>query len=205
MQHLAPNESSLCTTGALPRPGMFRRLAAVAYDGLILLGLWLLAALIFVLVADTLGQHAWPRWLFQAYLWFVGYGFFGWFWLHGGQTLGMRVWRLKLVADGSPMSWSLALRRFSAATVSFVLFGAGFFWMLVDPQRRTWHDHASRTHLVLMPRVSARAVEQKERQPEETQRGERSAEERGQAMEQTEKAEAPVHHKKGEPEHHAGK
>jgi len=32
------------------------------------------------------------------------------------------------------------------------LFGAGFWWALVDRQRLTWHDRASGTRLLRAPR-----------------------------------------------------
>ena len=151
MQPLDESELTLCTTESPPAPSLLRRLAAITYDSLILLGLWLLADLLFVLVADATGHRGWPRWLFQSYLWLVAYGFFSWFWLHGGQTLGMRVWRLQLVSDGAPLTPARTLVRFAAATLSCVLFGLGFLWMLVDPRRQTWHDRVSSTHLILLP------------------------------------------------------
>lgn len=150
MSPVPPENPPVCTTTAAPAPGLLRRLAAIGYDGLILLGLWLLAALLFVLVADHTGHPQWPGWLFRAYLWLVAYSFFAWFWLHGGQTLGMRIWRLQLVSVGAPLTLPQTLLRFAAATLSWVLFGLGFLWMLLDPERATWHDRVSRTRLRLV-------------------------------------------------------
>lgn len=205
MQPFTPSRAPVWTTGTAPPPGMLRRLAAVGYDTLILVGLWLLADLLFVLVADGLGEPVWPRWLLQACLWLVAYGFFAWFWLHGGQTLGMRVWRLKLVAVDGPVTPRITFLRFSAATLSWVLFGAGFFWMLLDRDRRSWHDHASRTRLILVPKRSARAVQQVEGEDQESHGRQGGPEDGGQAVQQGKEAEAAIQHEKHETQHDAAK
>ena len=56
----------------------------------------------------------------------VAWAFYGWFWLHGGQTLGMRAWRLKLVTDdGRPLTAGDCLRRSVFATPSLLAGLAG--------------------------------------------------------------------------------
>jgi uncharacterized RDD family membrane protein YckC len=131
-------------------PGLGRRLAAIAYDAL------LLVAVLFVATAALLpftgGEALRPNdvW-YTAYLVAVSFGYFGWFWTHGGQTLGMRSWRLRLVGSGkNGASWRQALVRFAGACVSWIAFGAGFLWMLVDRKRLTWHDRVSGTRIVDM-------------------------------------------------------
>jgi uncharacterized RDD family membrane protein YckC len=79
--------------------------------------------------------------------------FFGWFWTRGGQTLGMRAWRLKVVDEqGRSLTWLLALRRFAAAAFSWTALGAGFWWAIFDREKRAWHDRLSGTHLVVLPK-----------------------------------------------------
>ena len=74
-------------------------------------------------------------------------------WTRGGQTLGMRAWRCRLVAaDGEPVGWGQTVARFAAALVSWAALGLGFWWALADPERRTWHDRWSGTRIVLVPR-----------------------------------------------------
>jgi uncharacterized RDD family membrane protein YckC len=87
--------------------------------------------------------------LFAAYLCGVAFLFFGWFWTHGGQTLGMRAWKIRLEsADGDAVTWRAAAIRCAAAAVSAGLLGLGYLWVLIDPHKRSWHDHASRTRIV---------------------------------------------------------
>jgi uncharacterized RDD family membrane protein YckC len=49
------------------------------------------------------------------------------------------------------VSWSRAFLRFFVALASLAVFGAGFWWALVDAQGRTWHDMAARTRAVRLP------------------------------------------------------
>lgn len=100
--------------------GLWPRLGAAVYDAFLLVALFFLAT---ALVAPFMaGDHvrtgaAW----FQAYLLLVSYGFYGWFWTHGGQTLGMRAWRLRLVGqDGSTVGWQRALVRFAVGALAWL-------------------------------------------------------------------------------------
>jgi uncharacterized RDD family membrane protein YckC len=105
----------------LPAP-LWRRLIAALYDGLLLLGLWMAAALADVLVRDQLlGYERQPQ-LQYAYFFAVGLGFFGWFWTHGGQTLGMRVWKLRLRTEaGDGLNWPRAAGRYAATLLCWAV------------------------------------------------------------------------------------
>lgn len=132
----------------IPAP-IWRRLAAAVYDVLLLAGLWLSSLLLIVLPMKALGLDAGPSFV-RALLFAVSFGFFSWFWTHGGQTLGMRAWRLKLRKnDGGALSWPLAMRRFAWA---LLLWLPGLIWLLADRQRLAWHDRLSGTELVLLPK-----------------------------------------------------
>lgn len=140
-----------------PAAGLLRRLAALLYDSLLLLALWFAtAALLLAASGGLLSQPDRPPWLLlleQISLLLVTFLFWGGFWTHGGQTLGMRAWRLKLVDDdGSPISWQQAARRCLAALLSLAPLGLGYLWILIDPQRRAWHDRLSGTRVVVLPK-----------------------------------------------------
>lgn len=128
--------------------GLGRRLAAIGYDA------FLLAAILFaataVLLPFTGGEAISPdNGLYSLYLIVVSFAYFGWFWTHGGQTLGMRTWSLRLVgAGGNAANWLQALSRFAGACLSWLALGAGFLWLLVDRDRLTWHDRLSGTKIV---------------------------------------------------------
>lgn len=131
----------------LPAP-LWRRLTAALYDILLLLGVWLGAELIAVPLADFAGLKL-SVGFNRAYLFLLSFGFFGWFWTHGGQTLGMRVWRLRVRrSDGSALNWPAAMLRFGCA----IPLGISVLWCWTDPARRAWHDRLSGTEIVLLPK-----------------------------------------------------
>lgn len=134
-----------------------RRFAALFYDALLLIALLFLATIPWAVGArgEPLGPLA--RTLFQGYLVGVSAVFFGWFWTHGGQTLGMRAWRLRVVGtDGGAIGLKTAAIRFAMGTLSLGLFGFGFWWALIGRRRATWHDVAARTRIELLPKPTGR-------------------------------------------------
>lgn len=134
-------------------PGVLRRLAALLYDSLLLLALWVLASLPYLALTGNTGNGGPARFGFQLYLTGIAVVFFGWFWVHGGQTLGMRAWRLRLVGkDGGPVDWKQAVTRLGAALLSAIPMGLGYVWVLFDPERLAWHDRLSATRLILLPK-----------------------------------------------------
>lgn len=172
----------------LPAP-IWRRIAASVYDALLLLALWMVAALIDTVVRDALGLPR-TRLAFQVMLFLLGMGFFGWFWTHGGQTLGMRVWRLRVRrVDGADLRWPIACLRYALMLVTwFALLLPGLLrmpsaagyahastlsaiclaWVLcallmmaLDPRRRAPCDWVARTEVIVEPRddSASRAAE----------------------------------------------
>jgi uncharacterized RDD family membrane protein YckC len=144
-------------TYPLPAPSLLRRLAAFFYDCLLLTALWMVTgALVLAASSGQLADPHRPAWLlyaFRSLLLLVPALFFSWFWTHGGQTLGMRAWRLKVVsADGGAVTWKAAGQRLAAACLSAALLGLGFLWVLVDRDRQAWHDRLSGTRLVVLPK-----------------------------------------------------
>lgn len=132
------------------RPSLFRHLGAMLYDSLLLLSILLLAGLIAVALnsGKAIG-HGNP--FFFIYLLAVSFLFYGWFWTHGGQTLGMRSWKIKLVSyDNGEVSWQRAFIRFSIALVSWFPAGLGFWWQYLGKGKYNWPDQISGTHLLYM-------------------------------------------------------
>lgn len=125
------------------------------YDWVLLLGVLMLAVLLLIMpyqqITGTPYPHGepWHRLALQLYLGLVICGFYVYFWTHGGQTLGMRVWRHRLVrADGSPISARDALRRFAWATLGLLPAGLGLWWCLFDRDALAWYDRRSGTRPV---------------------------------------------------------
>jgi uncharacterized RDD family membrane protein YckC len=128
----------------------------MAYDGLLVVAIWMLGSLPLVMLTGASVDPG--NLLYQAYLSGLAFGYFHLSWSGPGQTLGMRSWRLHLVRDdpARPMLQG-SLLRFGVALVSALCFGLGFLSSLIRPDRRTWHDRASGSRLEFRPRVSASA------------------------------------------------
>ena len=132
--------------------GLFRRLAAVFYDALVLLALWMLATTLWLPVAH--GEAIRPGsplyHFYQLSLALIAFAFFVGFWGCAGCTLGMQAWRLSLIrADGSRLRWRDAAWRFLAALLAWLPLGLGVLWLLVDRDRLAWHDRLSATRVVI--------------------------------------------------------
>jgi uncharacterized RDD family membrane protein YckC len=140
------------TNEPVNRPaGLIVRLLAMFYDSLLLFSALLIAtALALIVTRGTLSYHN-P--FFRTFLFLICFSFYAWFWLHGGQTLGMRAWRLRLQRpDGQPVSIWQALLRFMVAIPSLALAGLGLFWMLFDKDKMAVHDRISESVIVRLPR-----------------------------------------------------
>ena len=139
-------------TPQLPHCGLLRRFAAILYDAMLLFGVLALAAMVPLLFTGgeaLKGNNP----IYTTYMFIVTFTFYAWFWTHGGQTLGMRVWRIRVQSiDGKPISLWQALLRFIIAMASWAVLGLGFFWSLVDKDKMTWHDRYSMTVLVIVPK-----------------------------------------------------
>lgn len=91
-------------------------------------------------------------WGFRIYLLLLIGGFHTWFWTHGGQTLGMRAWRLIVIRQGGgSLSWGRAWWRFACALSGWVTL-IGPLWCLVDRENRCLHDLASGTRVGQLPK-----------------------------------------------------
>jgi uncharacterized RDD family membrane protein YckC len=134
-------------TLALEPASVWRRLAALCYD------LLLLTALVFsftlLVVAVRLGAVPPGTWWFPSSLLAIAMLFFCGFWVHGGQTLGMRAWRIRVVrADGGALTWPLAAARFALGLVAAAPAGLGLWWSFLDSDKRGWHDRWTGTRVV---------------------------------------------------------
>lgn len=132
------------------------RLAAAAYDLLPLLGLWFVAVVLALAVTGgRLDTHALAgKLLVQGFVLLLSAAYFVISWARGGQTIGMRAWRLRVVdADGGRPPWPRALLRFLVALVSLAALGAGFCWALIDARGRAWHDIAAGTQVLRFPPI----------------------------------------------------
>ena len=103
----------------LATPGLLRRLAALVYEGMLLFGVAMLATYLYSSLTQQ--HHALQGQAgLQAFLFLVLAIYFVWFWSHGGQTVAMRAWHLRVVThEGRPVSQGRAFLRYLASWVWF--------------------------------------------------------------------------------------
>lgn len=130
---------------------LWLRLAALGYDLLVLVAVWMLVAglVLFAFGGDVDVAHQPPLYhaVLQSALLLVTAAYFTVSWSRAGQTIGMRAWRLHLVdaTTGRAPPLRKALLRFVVALGSALAAGIGFAWCLFDRERRGWHDIAAGT------------------------------------------------------------
>lgn len=144
--------------------GLGRRLAAMFYDFLLCVALVMVTTLVYKMVQMWIIGETQMRAMTEAgaldgdpllstILVFALFGFFAKFWTHGGQTLGMQVWGIRVQnADGTAIGLWQALLRFVVSIASWLCVGLGFFWVLIDKRKRAWHDIYSETQIVRIPK-----------------------------------------------------
>lgn len=137
--------SETITTSA---PGFLRRLLSMVYELLILVAVLFIASFVFHLVFQNTSSIFF-RPVFQIYLLLVAGIYFTWFWTHGGQTLSMQTWKLRLLsADGHQLSLKQAIARYLFAVIGFFLFGCGILWAFFDRDGLFLHDRLAGSRIV---------------------------------------------------------
>ena len=144
-------------------PGFFKRLLVALYDGFLLIAVLIVSSAVLMAIFTAIA----PDSLFidpdkfeqkkiatltamgktmgsiivTANCMILSFFYYAWFWIHGGQTVGMRAWNLYLVKeDGKFIDWKIAAIRYASAIVSWVCLGMGFAWVLLTARRSAWHD-----------------------------------------------------------------
>ena len=136
-----------------------RRLAALLYDALLLLGLIFVFTLLLIFARGGRAIEAGTFW-YDASLVAVAFAFCGLSWTRGGQTVGMKAWRIRVVAlDASSLDWRRTALRFFASWLSLLPLGLGYWWALVDRERCSWHDRLSGTRVLRAPASAGPAAD----------------------------------------------
>jgi uncharacterized RDD family membrane protein YckC len=161
----SPTTTAELFQAELPPAPLWRRLLALFYDGLLLVAVWFIVAGLVVSLYPKTGLpmnningvevpvDSALRGLLLPLLLLVTWGFYAWFWTHGGQTLGMRAWKL-LSRDlhRRPMTLLQTVTRFIGGCASTLLLGVGWLMALL-PAKQTLHDTLSSTETVVVPKA----------------------------------------------------
>ena len=127
--------------------GVTRRLASGLYELLVVLAVVFIATLPFSYVFGD-ATHGWKRHLLQAWVFAVVGAYFIGFWTHGGQTLPMKTWRMRVLRrDGAALTVPRAAHRYVLALLSFFAAGLGFWWAFFDRDKLFLHDRLAGTYI----------------------------------------------------------
>ena len=138
------------TSHNYPNASLVKRLLAMMYDSLLVIAVWMTVSYIFLFFND---QQAVTGPIYESALFLVTFLFFALFWTRSGQTLGMIAWRLRIESDqGQPLSAKQALLRFMAAIFSATALGMGYWWIMFDSNKLSWHDRWSNSRVVQLPK-----------------------------------------------------
>jgi uncharacterized RDD family membrane protein YckC len=147
-----------------PRASFFRRLGAMIYDSLLAVAVYMFAgalgfALFFGLlssgliamegykdVSDLLNNTPIYHGFYQLWIVICVGGFYAIFWSRGGQTLGMRAWRLKVQhPNGQNLSFITACAR-----LVWSLLGIGNLWIIINDDKLALQDIMTRSEVVVL-------------------------------------------------------
>ncbi len=133
-------------------PSIARRLTAMVYETLLLAAVVAVGFLLPHAVIGALLQIAAPAWLVRLHFLALLMVYCTWFWLHGGQTLAMKTWKLRIVdRSGGPLRPLQAVLRYLAAWPSLLFFGIGILWAMFDKERQFLHDRIADTRIIMIP------------------------------------------------------
>ncbi|MDO6594862.1 RDD family protein [Neptuniibacter sp. 1_MG-2023] len=128
-----------------------KRLGAFVYDMILIIALLMVSTGIITMGFNQGESVQGP--LFQSFLFILVYLFLSFFWMRNGQTLGMLAWRLRVqTTEGERLNAKQCLLRYIVGILSLLAGGAGFLWMFINKQKMTWHDIASGTHVIELPK-----------------------------------------------------
>ena len=144
-------------TPATAKP--LRRIIALVYDLLLLLGITIAYGAVVVLLRKMFGSNpieatsgissiVIPLGLYLSYA-----AFFGWCWLRKGQTLGMKSWRMQLIQiDGNPVTIGTCIKRCLVTPLVVAAGGIGYWWCWLDKNGDSLQDRLTGTRVILLPK-----------------------------------------------------
>jgi uncharacterized RDD family membrane protein YckC len=133
-----------------PSAPLWRRLAAGLYDLLPLAALWFLLAALAVALNRGEAVAGAGRTSLLVGLILTSILYLGVSYARGGQTLGMRAWRIRIEGEGGASPGATRAYARAAAGIAQVLaLGIGLWWVLLDPDRQSVADRLCGTRMVV--------------------------------------------------------
>lgn len=128
--------------------GFFIRIFSLVYDSLAILGIIFSLTLLLVMInggTPVAGEIADFIQLLITVL--SGPVFYSYFWLaNNGQTLGMQAWKIRLISE-EKLSLRICLLRCAFSTFSFLFFGLGYLYILLNKEKKSLSDVVTNTRI----------------------------------------------------------
>ena len=125
-----------------------KRIAATVYDLFLLLGVWFLVGSIalgvkYLFIGEVSSLN--PN-FGMALVIFSTWIFYGYFWTHGGKTLGMAVWKFQIYSlDNKKINLKKISIRFFVNLITFLLGGLPLIFIYFSKNNLSLSDMLSKT------------------------------------------------------------
>ena len=130
--------------------GFLRRLLALFYDGILIIGIYMSFIILITYLNGKALESDLEKIFLQLSFVIITLGFFCYFWkVNSGQTLGMQVWKIRLISeDGANIKIkTMILRSFYSIFFTILLF-SNFVYMFFNKEKKTLGDKLSKTEII---------------------------------------------------------
>ena len=120
-----------------------KRIAASIYDLFLLLGVWFAVGSLAVWINGGIIE---TKWIGPLLVFISTWIFYGYFWTHGGKTLGMAVWKFEIYSiDENKINFQKVSIRFFSNTITVLLGGIPLVFMYFSKDNLSLSDYLSKT------------------------------------------------------------
>ena len=120
-----------------------KRIAASIYDLFLLLGVWFVVGSFAVWINGGIIE---AKWIGPFLVLISTWIFYGYFWTHGGKTLGMAVWKFEIYSiDENKINFQKVSIRFFSNVITVLLGGTPLILMYFSKNNLSLSDYLSKT------------------------------------------------------------
>ena len=120
-----------------------KRIAASIYDLFLLLGVWFAVGSLAVWINGGIIE---TKWIGPCLVFISTWIFYGYFWTHGGKTLGMAVWKFEIYSiDENKINFQKVSIRFFSNIITVLLGGIPLVFMYFSKNNLSLSDYLSKT------------------------------------------------------------
>ena len=120
-----------------------KRIAASIYDLFLLLGVWFAVGSFAVWINGGIIE---AKWIGPFLVLLSTWIFYGYFWTHGGKTLGMAVWKFEIYSiDKNKINFQKVSIRFFSNVITVLLGGTPLILMYFSKNNLSLSDYLSKT------------------------------------------------------------